>query len=136
MRACPKHLIILGLLARAGCDGHARTLYLKPSGTPKPRWSVASVTIPIAGQEDVMGIVSAVAADRGLSRDKEPRHGSDASWTLNYSDRPNTWFKIAVKREDEGYWSVALLDWPTFVRTKYSVNAERAIRDALTAPAR
>ena len=67
-----RHLIALLLLVVAGCDGHARLLYLRPPGAAKPPWSVASVVIPIAGHEDVMGIVSAVAADLGLAREKDP----------------------------------------------------------------
>ena len=129
MRSRRRGLLLLLLLTLAGCDGHGRLLYLRPPGTAKPPWSASSVVIPISGDEDVPAIVAAVSADLVLG----PRGVADghlASWHVQGGDARG-YFSITVDRADEGWWKVALLDWPSFVRSDYSVRAERAIRAAL-----
>src|SRR5687767_3192075 len=125
-------IAIVGVLALAGCDGHARSLHLMPPGAERPGWTVTSVLIPIRGDEDVPGIVSRVARDLGFDRDPK-----DGSYRRRHDSGSLT---MSVRRQDEGYWTVSLLDWPRFTRSPESREAERAIRAALqsareTAPA-
>ena len=81
-----------------------------------------------------MGIVSSIASDLGLSRQTDPEKldaSWDAAWSVEYGERPRKTFTLSVTHTDTGYWTVGLLDWPAPERSKYSVNAERAMREAL-----
>jgi hypothetical protein len=119
-----KHLLALvAILAVAGCDGHGRSLHLVPPGVDRPGWTVSSVVIPVEGGEDVPAIVSGVARDRELTLDPD-----DGSYRRDLGGGSLT---MRLKREDAGYWTVALLDWPRFTRSPQSVQAKRAIRAAL-----
>ena len=120
--------ILLLLLALAGCDGHVRVLYLTPPGSARPPWSVAAVVIVVRGDEDVPGIVARTAADLGLT----PVAGERQRWFLPYPGKRGE-FQMTLAREEGGYWSIGLLDWPSIARSDSSVNAEAAIRRALGA---
>ena len=122
------HPILLLLLAVAGCDGHARVLYLTPPGAARPPWSVAAVVIPVRGDEDVPGIVAESAAEVGLT----PVAGDRRRWFIPHPGERGE-FQVTLAREDGGYWSVGLIDWPSIARSDYSVRAEAAIRRALGA---
>lgn len=124
------HFLTVGFLLAglAGCDGRAKILYLQPATTVKPPWSVASVVIPIEGREDIVGIVSKIASDLGLAADSQAQN----RWWISVDER-NT-FTLSVAKEDKGYWTVSLLDWPTTRRSEQSLRAEQMIRSALRAP--
>lgn len=126
MRIPVARLSVLVLLAVAGCDGHARLLYLKPPHAPKPPWSVSSVVIPTSGDEDIYAIVDGVALQLGMTR-MDPASG--VRWRVPTTDRYT--FSINVDQHEKGYWRVFLLDWPTIARSEQSARAERLIREAL-----
>src|SRR5262245_15035714 len=100
-------LLLVTVAGLVGCDGRIRMLHLQPPGAMRPPWGVASVTIPIEGAEDIIGIVGKVAHNLGLSPDPK----DSARWWISLSDRDK--FIISIRKEVEGYWTVTLADWPT-----------------------
>ena len=112
----------------SGCDGRVKVLYLRPATAMKPPWSVASVIIPIQGGEGVVGIVTKVATELGMTPDPNDK----TRWSIALPDR-NT-FRLSVRKEIGGYWTVDLLDWPTTKRSEQSIKTEAAIRGALLEP--
>lgn len=114
------------LVLLAGCDRHLRLLHLRPPGAEKPPWNIARVVIDIDGNEDVVGIVSRVADELGLTMDPGRPH----VWSVREPARNNT-FTMGLSRKDGGCWEVSLSDWPNATRSGYSVRAERRIRAAL-----
>src|SRR5437868_4614978 len=90
-----------------GCDGRVRILYLQPATAMKPPSSVASVVIPIQGSEDVVGIVTKVAADLGMKSDPKDQ----SRWSIALSEKNS--FQLSVRKEVGGYWTVTLMDWPS-----------------------
>lgn len=103
-------------------------LHLQPPGAMRPSWSVASVTIPIKGGVDVIGIVSRIASDLGLSPDSK----DSSRWWILLSERDR--LVVSVTKEVGGYWTVTLADWPTTKRSEQSLKAEAMIREALKKP--
>jgi hypothetical protein len=121
-------LTILLAALLSGCDGRGKILYLRPATAMKPPWSVASVVIPIQESEDVLGIVTKVAADLGMI----PDPNNKSRWSILLSER-NT-FMLSAQKETGGYWTVNLMDWPSIQRSPQSLKAETAIREALKRP--
>lgn len=109
----------------SGCDGRGKILYLQPVTAMKPPWSVASVVIPIHGSEDVVGIVTKVAADLNMTPDPKV----EGRWSITLSERGS--FELSFRKELGGYWTVTMLDWPSIQRSPQSLKAEAAIRGAL-----
>lgn len=121
-------LALLLAVFLAGCDGHGRVLYLHPATAMQPPHRVASVVIPIDGREDVAAIVAKVAADLGMAADPKDRN----HWSLALAGTNS--FQLSARKEAGGYWTVALLDWPSLQRSPQSRQAEAAIRGALGGP--
>ena len=114
------------LVTLVGCDGHLRLLHLRPRGAKAPPWNVARVIIDIEGNEDVVGVVSRVAVELGLTKDP----GAPHAWSIREPARNNT-FTMGVSPKDAGSWEVSLSDWPNAIRSENSIRAERAVREAL-----
>ena len=122
----PFTLALTLLVTLVGCDGHLRLLHLRPRGAEKPPWNIARVIIDIEGNEDVVGIVSRVADELGLTNDP----GAPHAWSIREPSRNNT-FTMGVSPKEAGSWEISLSDWPNATRSDYSVRAERAVRETL-----
>lgn len=125
MRRVTSVVLLLAFLPLYGCDGHSERLYLKSAHSGKPPWYVSSrVIIEIDGGEDVIGVISSVAAELGMMPDPERQN----AWVI-HGTYPNQFFWMLVSKSDSGYWEVALLDFPTLSRSQNSLKAEQAIRE-------
>jgi len=124
MRIATTAAFLIGVLL-VGCDGRVRLLYLKPPTASMPPWSVASSVVEISVGEDLGRIVTDVASHLQMKRDTETSY----RWTIE-TEGKNV-FSIELKKDAGGFWSVALIDWPTNKRSAASRKAEEMIRTAL-----
>ena len=99
---------------------------MKPPSAIDPPWSVGSVVIPVEEAVDIIGIVSKVAVDLGMTPASRANH-----WAITFP--PSGSFEMLVQREPRGYWTVVLRDWPSVQRSASSIKAESLIREALKA---
>lgn len=110
----------------AGCDGHARGLDIHDRADPKPPWLLT--VIENESDRDVPTIVRQVALDLGL---KPSEHRENAYFVVFENHQS---FQLRLSRDDRRHvWMIALIDWPTILRSDVSRRVESRLREALAA---
>ena len=118
-------IVVMSIFAvLAGCDGYARTLYLKETRNVDVPWHVGRTIIEISGNQDVIKIVEKIAVNLGLQPDKRREN----AWV----DNSEYWmFSMSVRRVNKDLWAIELTDWPSNQRSKLSSKAEEMIRSKI-----
>jgi hypothetical protein len=104
------------LLLCVGCDGHARRITLSTrAATPV---GAESVTVSSDTKERIIRVAEALrlsrVGDQGFH------------WKIAREDR--SVFELIAHQEPSGAWTVILRDWPSFMRSDLSREAERLLK--------
>jgi hypothetical protein len=113
-----KTLLVLPslLMLCVGCDGHARRITLFTQ-TATPLGS-ESVSLSFATKERIIRVAEVLRLSRVGDR--------DFHWKIDREDR--SVFELMAHQEPSGAWTVILRDWPSFIRSDLSREAERLLK--------
>jgi hypothetical protein len=104
---------LMSSLVLIGCDGHSRRLYLSHQAT-RTGGDGAEVSVSLAKIEQV-----------ALSLGLNPAGDGVTEWTIRKED--GSAFSIVAVPASSGKWDLLLKDWPSFVRSDLSKEAERLL---------